>query len=239
MRRICWLLPAIYYLMCSNAGTITDVNTGSISGKILNNGNVYKDSVLVTLSTDDIHLNALSKNAIEAPCTSATTADGSFIFDGLKQGMYSLQVTKDSMVLGQQRGIKIERGEHKKTNIGIIIVVNQVFNITNIINYQNVTINNWYFIGTSGMLDSIQPGQYAAKFLQSDTVSINAVIQANSSADTLIIVYIRQPDGSYKSEPLATNLPIAIKDGQTTVLTGTGADSAAVFIRGYISENAQ
>jgi hypothetical protein len=232
MTRILPILLVFFAIMCSKsggnlAGTVTDTNSGTISGLVLNKGTKYQDSVFVSLYSGDTSAN---------PSESMITANGEFRFDSLAAGTYSIRVTKDSLVLGQELGIELAKGENKTVNITIIIIINQTFYITNINNNQTVTINNYYFTGGSGILDSSAGGYLVATFTQKDTIYLVVELTTGGSTDTVTIVFVRQQDGTYVSLPLKTSLPIAVKDGVTIINSGTGSDSSSVRVDGTIRE---
>jgi hypothetical protein len=240
MTRILPILLVFFAIMCSKsggnlAGTVTDTNSGTISGLVLNKGTKYQDSVFVSLYSGDT---ILAKRTVTSanPSESMITANGEFRFDSLAAGTYSIRVTKDSLVLGQELGIELAKGENKTVNITIIIIINQTFYITNINNNQTVTINNYYFTGGSGILDSSAGGYLVATFTQKDTIYLVVELTTGGSTDTVTIVFVRQQDGTYVSLPLKTSLPIAVKDGVTIINSGTGSDSSSVRVDGTIRE---
>jgi hypothetical protein len=232
------LLPLA--LLCSKGGkditgTATDTNSGSIAGVVLNDGKRYQNSVTVALYSGDTILT--KRNAVAAnPSKSIVTDTGGFRFDNLPAGTYSIQVTKDSLVVGRELGIVLSKNENKVINITINITINQTFNITNINNNQNVTINNFYFTGANGYLNSSANGQIVATFTKADTVNITMGITTAGKTDTITVVFVKQPDGTYISLPLETKLPVVVEDGPTIINTGNGSDSSTVKIDGRIRE---
>jgi len=241
MKRVIPLLLLMLALDCSKcnnnvAGTATDANSGSITGQVLNKGAKYKDTVTVLLYSGKKILAKRTTSSASLLLDSIVTSTGQYAFDSLAEGDYSIRVVKDSLVLKDTLGLKLAKGEPKTVNITIIIIINQTFNITNINNNQNVTINNIYFVGASGNLVGASDGKYTVAFMQSDTLRINAEVTIDGKKDTIVIVYVKQPDGSYVSLPVQTDLPISIQDGATTILKGAGTDSASVEINGRIKE---
>jgi len=243
MRRVLNLILVSLTLMCSKsggnfAGTATDVNSGEITGLVLNQGKKYQDSVVVSLYSGST---ILSKQTVTSgnQSQSVSTTNGEFKFDNLATGDYSIKVTKGNMVLSENLNIALSQGEQKVVNINIIIVVNQIFNITNIYSNQNVTINNYYFNGITGELDSLENGKYKATFIAVDTVNMNAVLVTGSQNDTISIVFVKQSDGTYISLPLNTTLPIKVNDYATIINNGTGSDSSTVSIDGTVKEDAR
>ena len=217
------------------AGTATDANSGSIAGLVLNDGKKYQDSVTVSLYSGDT---ILAKRSVSAanPTETINTDNGEFKFDSLPAGTYSIRVTKDSLVVGQELGIALSKNEDKVINITIVIIINQTFNITNVNNNQTVTINNFYFSGANGYLDSTAAGQLVATFTETDTAYVAMELTTEGQTDTVTIAFVKQADGAYISLPPETTLPIIVVDGSTVTNTGTGSDSASVTVNGQIRE---
>jgi hypothetical protein len=237
---LCFLVLLPFALLCSKsgdnvAGTATDANSGSIAGLVLNDGNKYRDSITVSLYSGDT---ILAKRSVSAanPSESIVTDNGEFKFDSLPAGTYSIRVKKDSLVVGQEMGIVLSKGEEKVINIIIVVIINQTFNITNINNNQNVIINNFYFTGATGYLDSTVSGQSVATFTETDTVSITMGVTTAGQTDTVTIAFVKQADGTFASLPPETILPITVVDGSTAIHTGTGGDSSSVTVNGQIRE---
>jgi hypothetical protein len=240
MNRILPVLLISFAVMCSKSGgnlsgTATDANSGSIAGLVLNEGKKYQDSVTVSLYSG---ATILAKRTVSSanPSDSMVTSTGQFKFDSLAAGIYSIRVTKDSLVVGQELGIELSKGENKSVNITIVIIINQTFNITNINNNQNITINNYYFSRGTGILDSTATGQLVATFTITDTVYLTINLTTEGITDTVALVFVKQPDGTYTSLPIKTVLPIVVTDGVTVVNSGTGSDSTSVRIDGTVKE---
>jgi hypothetical protein len=239
-----WLLIAlVIFITCSKsdnvAGTTTDVNSGSITGMVLNNGSVYKDSVTVSLYS--ANSNILLKRSADSSglITSIVTTDGIFNFDSLRTDNYLIKVMKDGILIGEENGIPLGKGEQKTVNITIVVIVNQIFNITNISNNQYVTINNISFIGTNGTLDSLSGGQYQANFTKSDTISASITIATGTTTESLYLNFVMQPDGTYIGGLSGTTQQIRINNGATIINTGSGSDTSTVSISGHIKEEAR
>jgi hypothetical protein len=235
-----FLVLLLFALLCSKsgdnvAGTATDANSGSIAGLVLNDGNKYQDSITVSLYSGDT---ILAKRIVSAtnPSESIVTDNGEFKFDNLPAGTYSIRVTKDSLVVGQEIGISLSKGEDKVVNIIIVVIINQTFNITNINNNQNVIINNFYFKGATGYLDSTASGQIVATFTETDKVYITMEVTTSGQTDTVTIAFVKQADSTFASLPPETKLPIAVVDGSTAINTGSGSDSSSVAVKGRIRE---
>jgi hypothetical protein len=240
MKRILPVLLISFAVLCSKSGndlsgTATDANSGSIAGLVLNKGEKYQDSVTVSLYSGD---SILAKRTVSSanPSKTMLTANGQFKFDSLSAGTYSIRVTKDSLVVGQQLGIDLSKGENKTVNITIVIIINQTFNITNINNNQNITINNYYFTGGNGMLDATAAGHLVATFTERDTLYVTINLTTAGVTDTVTLAFVKQQDGTYSSLPVKTALPIAVSDGATVVNSGTGSNSSTVKIDGIVKE---
>lgn len=235
-----WLLIAcLLFITCSKsdnvAGTTTDVNSGGITGMVLNNGSIYKDSVTVSLYSTNSTL--LKKSADSSVLVSKIiTTDGKFTFDSLRAANYTIKVMKDSILIGEEKGIQLSKGEHKTVNITIVVIVNQIFNITNITNNQYVTINNISFIGTNGTLNSLSNGQYQANFTKADTISAQITIANGPTPENLYLKFVKQTDGTYIGILSGTLQQIKINNGATIINTGTGSDSSKVSVSGQIKE---
>lgn len=225
-------------LFCSEsgdnvAGTATDTNSGSIAGLVLSEGRKFQDSVVVSLYSGDTILTKCSVMKTK-PTERIVTDRGEFRFDSLPSGTYSIRVSKDSLVVGQELGIALLKNEDKVVNITIVIVINQTFNVTNINNNQNVTVNSFYITGTNGYLDSRSDGKIVATFTDTDTVYVTMEVTTDGQTDTVSVAFVKQTDGTYASLPPETTLPIAIVDGTTVVNSGTGSNS--VIVKGHVRE---
>jgi hypothetical protein len=241
MKKVIPLLLLMLTLDCSKcnnnlAGTVTDTNSGSITGKVLSEGANFKDTVKVLLFSGS---KILAKTGMVSgkSLDSMVTNSGLYTFDSLSEGNYSIRVVKDGLVLKDTLDVKLAKAEKKTVDITIVIIINQMFNITNINNNQNVTINNFYFVGSSGNLIHTSDGNYSVTFAVSDTVRMKAEIAVEGKKETINIIYVKLLDGSYVSLPIQTNLPIAFEDGATIVLKGTGSDSVSAEIKGRILED--
>lgn len=240
MKKLLQLLLLPLLVMCSKsgndvAGTATDVNTGTIAGVVKNDGATFKDTVLVSLYAGDSIL--AKRLAVSAnPEEEQQTTDGSFEFDSLAEGTYSIRITKDSITIGDKFSIDVPKGKTVNITINVTIIINQTFNITNVDNSSNVTVNNYYFNGTNGIIERTDNGSFLLTFTDQDTVTVTAKITTDGESDTIDIVFIKQDDDTYNALPIDTDLPIYIEEGTTSQNTGTGGDSSSVVIDGKISE---
>ncbi len=214
-------------ILCSPqiAGTGTDVNSGSIAGLILNKDDIYKDTILAVLSSND----TVVRNVL--------TSNGHFKFDSLPKGIYSISVFKDSILIGSESSLLLERNEDKTVNIQITIIINQVFNITTIENIEHITVNNYYINGTSGFLDSLGSGNFRVSFTEQDTVELKLAVTVSNEIDTLSIFFVKNPDGTYSSTlPVNEQTSFRIVNGTTVWNTGNGSDSSTIIITSEIQE---
>jgi hypothetical protein len=145
-------------------------------------------------------------------------------------------VIKDGIVIGEEKGIQLKRGEQKTINITIVIIINQIFNITNIVNNQNVMINNITFSGTNGTFDSLSGNEYRVSFICVDTVYMSTNITIGSTSESVIMKFIKQPGGTYTGVLEGTLQQIKINTGATIINNGNGSDSSTVSISGKIKE---
>lgn len=216
-----------FFVMCSKdhlAGTVTDTNSGSITGFVLNNNEVFKDSITLSLFLND----TVVKQAV--------FSRGEYSFDSLQAGTYSIGVFKDSILIGKEQLIKLNTNEKKTINIQVVIIINQIFNIVNINNIDNVIINKFYIVGTSGTLDSLGCGTYKVSFTEKDTVNLKLFVSSIITEDTLSVTFVKQSDGTYSSISTTQNTPFTIIDGVTVRNAGNGSDSSTVRVFGKIQE---
>jgi hypothetical protein len=175
------------------AGTVDDANSGALLGKLMTNGKQIGDTVTVCLFDEDTSA-GLPKTASEKkePMRTLISYNGMYEFDSLAAGNYGIEVTKDSIMVGKEHGIKLGRNEHKEVNITIVIIINQTFNIWTD-QSQNMTINNFYI--DNGKVEKADSG-YVLSFAQTDTLVFK--IEANKNSQTIILRarIIRHPDGT-------------------------------------------
>lgn len=86
------------------------------------------------------------------------------------------------------------------------------------------------------MLDTTAAGHVVATFTERDTLYLTINLTTAGITDTVALVFVKQPDGTYASLPIKTVLPIAVSDGATVVNSGTGSDSSTVKIDGIVKE---
>ena len=220
MRYILLLITLPLILLCTRlngelSGSASDTNSGTIAGLILNDDSKYLDSVDIELYRGDT---ILAKHLVTtaAPMQTMQTSDGSYLFDSLGKGIYSIRVLQQNIALGQDVGIVLDAGAHVTINITINIIINQTFNITVIDSSKTTIVNNFYFVNSPGTVGTTPGGGFVATFPEKDTVPIRMITVTSGVTDTLTIIYVKQPDGSYRSLPLRAGLPVVIDDGATT-----------------------
>jgi hypothetical protein len=214
--------------MCSRdpvAGTVTDTNSGSITGLVLNKSEIYKDSIAITLFSNDTTV----KKTI--------SSNGQYKFDSLQKGTYSIGIFKDSILIGKEPLIALGPNEQKTINIQVYIIINQVFQINTVNNIENVTVNNFFISGSTGNLDTLGSGKFKLSFTEKDTVFLKMGIVVSGKTDTLLVTFVKNPDGTYSSLPVNPATSLLITDGVTIRNTGNGSDSSIVKINGEIQEN--
>jgi hypothetical protein len=227
MYKLLILLLGSLVLMCSKdpvAGTVTDTNSGSITGLVLNKNEIYKDSVAVTLFTNDTIIKKI------------TSSMGQYRFDSLQAGTYTIGVFKDSILIGKEPIVTLGANEQKTINIQVIIIINQVFQITTINKTENITINNFYINGATGDLDTLGNGKFKLSFAEKDTVFLRMGIIVSGKTDSLLVTFVKNIDGTYSSLPVNPDISLLITDGVTIRNTGNGSDSSIVKITGEIQE---
>jgi hypothetical protein len=214
--------------MCSKdpvAGTVTDTNSGSITGLVLNKSEIYKDSIAITLFTND----TIMKKII--------SSNGQYRFDSLQAGTYSIGVFRDSILIGKEPLVPLGTNEQKTINIQVIIIINQVFQITAINKIENVTVNNYYINGATGDLDTLGSGKFKISFTEKDTVFLKMGISVSGKTDSLLVTFVKNSDGTYSSLPVNPSISLLITDGVTIRNTGSGSDSSIVNFSGEIQED--
>jgi hypothetical protein len=176
------------------AGTADDVNSGSIFGMLLTEEEPIDDTVTVSLYSDNDTADGLSKVRAESDTALKTIVsyDGTYNFDSLAAGDYRVEVIKDSIVVGEKRGITLKRGQEKEVNITIVIIINQTFNIWTD-ESQNITINNFYI--DNGSIVKSDSG-YVLTSAESDTIVFKIEIEKDGDTSIITVRIIRHEDGS-------------------------------------------
>lgn len=195
------LLLAVSLLSCSRGSTASGadvVNTGSIFGKLLDSDNtMINDSVTVTLYKEDSTA-ALAKG----PAYSDTfprilsTSDGDYRFDSLPEGGYRIEVTRNGIIIGEKRGITLEKNDSLKVDITVFIIINQTFNIWNTNNSDNskkITINQFFI--ENGSIEKSDSG-YTLTTAENDTLVFEIEIEQDDTTSTVTVRIIRNNDGS-------------------------------------------
>lgn len=209
------------------SGAADDVNSGSLFGKLLTDGKQITDTVTVALFEED-STDALAKRMAgkKEPLCTAKSIDGSYEFDSLLAGNYRIEVTRDSIVIGGERNIKLGRNERKEINITVVIIINQTFNIWTD-NSQSIVINNFYT--DNGRIQKTDSG-YVLSSVPSDTTIFKVEITRNGVTETVTARIVRHEDGSSVFEIIDAPIDVVITQGTTpadaflgTISIGIGA----------------
>lgn len=209
---------------CSHNNRVTgaadDVNSGTLFGQLLTDGKKITDTVTIALFDGDTAGSlAKQKAGKKEPLCTTKSFDGSYKFDSLTAGMYRVEVTKDSIVIGGERHIELKRNEQKEVNITVVIIINQTFNIWTD-NSKNVTINNFYL--DNGKVEKSDSG-YVLSFAQCDTVVVKVDISKDGYSRTMIIRFIRKPDGTTAIETVDAPDDIKVTKGTKPATGDIGA----------------
>lgn len=195
---------------CTSQDTVavTETDTGSITGSIVNDGNPYTDTVVVVLFAGD---SIAGKRTVctGAAVDSISTSTGSFTFSSLSAGTYSIRVTHNGVPIGEQAGIDLPAGANVTITINVTIVIEQHITIVNIDNSTHLTINYCIYNGDSGAAQVVDT-VVVVTFAETDTVYLTADVTTGGERDTVDIVLVRRPDGTYAVAEPATDLPVRI-----------------------------
>jgi hypothetical protein len=201
---------------CSNnsqiSGAADDVNSGSLFGQLLSDGKKTSDTVSVSLFDEDTTASLTKQKAGKKNSLYTTMSfDGSYEFDSLPAGNYRVEVTKNSIVIGGERNIKLDRNEQKQVNITVVIIINQTFNIWTD-NIQNVIINNFYI--DNGKIEKTDGG-YVLSSVPSDTIVFKVEITRNGKTEIVTIMVVRHDDGTSTFEIIDAPIDVVITPGTT------------------------
>jgi hypothetical protein len=191
------------------SGTADDVNNGSLFGQLLTDGKKTDDTVMVYLYVSNTS-GGLAKiqTAEKEPVRSMKSCNGSYEFDSLPPGDYRIEVTKDSIAVGETRGIKLVRNERKEINITIVIIINQTFNIWTD-QSQNITINNFYI--DNGKVEKADTG-YVLAVTETDTALLKIEITVNGTPRIIDVQVIRQQDGRLEFQAINGSTDMIIEN---------------------------
>jgi hypothetical protein len=192
------------------SGAADDVNSGSLFGQLMTDGKKIGDTVTVALFDGDTSANLAKQKAVKKdPVRAMKSFNGSYEFDSLPAGSYRVEVTKDSIVIGGERKIKLGTNERKEINITVVIIINQTFNIWTD-NSKNVTINNFYL--DNGKVAKSDSG-YVISFAKSDTVLVKVDVSKDGSSRTFTMRVIRKADGTTVIETVDAPADIKVTPG--------------------------
>ncbi len=192
-------------------GTTDDVNSGQIVGELLKDGKKIDDTVTVSLyyNSDTISGLAKARPSFRKPPLTMRSFNGGYKFDTLDTGTYRIEVTKDSIVIGEQRDIRIDSGDSIEVNITINIIINQTFNIWTD-QSQNITINNFYI--DNGKVEKSDSG-YVLSFAETDTLVFEIEIEKNGETSIVKVRIIRWTDGTTTFEVIEGTDDITVTPG--------------------------
>jgi hypothetical protein len=197
------------------SGTADDVNSGSLFGQLLtDDSTTIDDTVMVSLYDGDTSGGlAKVREGGKEPLRSLLSCDGAYEFDSLAAGTYRIEVTRDSIVIGEKRGIELDRNERKEVNITIVIIINQTFNIWTD-QSQHITINNFYI--DNGRIVKTDSG-YVLSFAETDTLVFEIEIEMDGETSIVKVRIIRHSDGTTTFEIIDSEEGVDV-----TITSGTG-----------------
>jgi uncharacterized protein (TIGR02145 family)/uncharacterized repeat protein (TIGR02543 family) len=201
------------------AGNLDETKQGTLFGKILsNNGSKIEGTVTVSLykesNTDTVLIKTIQ------------SSNGTYEFDSLEGNEYSVVVTKDSIVIGSQHGIKLQHDNRMNIDIIIVIIINQVINVSYIDNRQYQTINNIIFTNNEGAYRK-ENLENIISFAETDTLHFKLVLPGR--VDTVNVAAIKNADGTYSIKTIDTSIVITISPILTPPLLSF--DSASLYKR--------
>jgi hypothetical protein len=196
------------------SGTADDVNSGSLFGRLLTDDTTTIDDTVVVSLYDGDTSGGLAKARSDGkePLRSLLSCDGAYEFDSLAAGTYRIEVTKDSIVIGEERGIELDRNERKEVNITIVIIINQTFNIWTD-ESQHITVNNFYI--DNGKIVKSDSG-YVLSFAETDTLIFEIEIDKDGETSIVTVRIIRNEDGNTSFEIIDSG------EADVTITPGTG-----------------
>ena len=208
-------------LLCMKCGTVDDVNSGSIFGMLLSDEDaVTDDTVTVSLYSGDDSDEGVAKVTAgdREPIKTFTSIDGSYEFNSLPEGTYDVIVTKNDVVIGSEKGIRLKHKERKEVDITIVFIINQTFNIWTD-NSQNITVNNIYI--DNGSIKKIDSG-YVLTTAETDTLIFKMEVEKDEHTSTITVRSIRNEDGTATFEIIDSDN----EEIKVTITPGTGPATA-------------
>lgn len=223
--RILLLLLLLLLTSCGNdqAGTATDVNSGSLSGKITHDDSPYQESI-------DLYIRETNSGDI---VNYQQVTNGEYHFDSLRVGRgYDLvaSIEENSVTLGYEQGIIVQKGSIE--DIPIARIVKKAFAVTpmsrlNLI-VDSLSISNVYVKKTA-------TNQYQCTFGESkDTTQFTIHYTLDKQGDSAKAVMYQKNNLAYTVSFLTPNNTLGLINLETVLLTGNGSDSSKIIIDGTI-----
>ena len=205
MKRLLFLtLLTAFSLICSKdggnvAGTVDDTNSGSLFGRLLTKASEKTtDTVTVELyAWADTGEAPAEQTDKDVPLRTLTCTDGSYEFDSLAAGTYTIMVIREGIVIGGKDAVTLKENEDKEVDITIVIIINQTFNIRYTDNSRNITIININM--DNGTIEKQDSG-YMMTTAENDTLTFNMEIEKDGDTGTVTARIIRDEYGNPKVE---------------------------------------
>lgn len=225
MKHLLWgILLLLFCYGCGNdsAGTATDVNSGSLSGILENNGSPYQESI-------DLYLRESESGAI---IKHQVVTDGTYGFDSITFGTYDLvaSIEDNSVTLGYEEKVYIEKGY--TADIPVKRIIRKGFHI-NSDNRASLEIDLPQVSNVHTTLT--EPNTVLLTFAErEDTLTIPLTYTLNEKRDSLSLRMVRELNQSYTIEFTADTHNLQLINQETALLTGDGSDSSTIIIDGII-----
>jgi len=194
-----------------NAGTTSEIKSGTIYGMVICENDTLKEEVIVELYIGDTVPNT-SKRSVAASnlVDTDTTRNLEYCFDSLNTNVYSLRALQHGVEIGKKEGISLipaKPSDSLRININVVIIIQQTFFITTD-KSSRITINNFYINNTPVTPDTA--GNYPATFAGTDTQFVTIDYVNDGLHQQLQGLLIKKADGTYQIESIDTLAPIII-----------------------------
>jgi uncharacterized protein (TIGR02145 family) len=184
IRYLAALLVFSLLLSCSDAevaGTVTEVNSGSIAGTLAHEQAIHDEMVEVALVAKSGAVLSKLPDSINA-LRSLVVEDGAFLFDSLPAGEYSIEVYQDGIRVNEETEITLDEGQNINITINVTIVIQQTFIIHQIT--ENVTINNFY-VNNGNAQVAVDGDSLSLQFAERDTIDVE--VEAIRDGETILV----------------------------------------------------
>lgn len=217
------LITLLLFYGCGSdvSGTATDVNSGSLSGIIENEGTPYKESM-------DIYIRDHASGNI---VSHLETNSGSYQFDSLQHGSYDIvaSIMDNSVTLGYEENIDVAKGTTAHIAVGRI--VRKSFQLRSNdgqdLKVSPISISNF-------STEELSKNIFRLTFLESDdSISFPIHYTLNKESDSIRATLTRGSGLAYTVQ-INQRLPISVVNLETSILTGSGSDSSTIIIEGTI-----